>query len=157
MSATTMTRYGAAAAAAVAAPFAGSVPVLDPAAALETTAGVAIVHLTAWTLELAERLSRHALAHPVRLVPVREDGALTVIGPVLEPSARACLSCVEYRRLATAGGRVPWQSPRLALGGTGTPAMAEAVLLLAAALLEPAPGIAESGPVAGAGAGASGA
>ncbi|MEV6733003.1 TOMM precursor leader peptide-binding protein [Streptomyces sp. NPDC051364] len=118
---------------------AGAVPVLGPAAALKTTGGAAIVHLTSWTLELAERLSRHAMAHPVRLVPVREDGALTVIGPVLEPAARACLSCVEYRRLATAGGRVPWQSPRLALGGTGTPAMAEAALLLAAALLEPGP------------------
>lgn len=115
------------------------VPVLDPAAALKTTGGAAIVHLTSWTLELAERLSRHASARPVRLVPVREDGALTVIGPVLEPGARACLSCTEYRRLATAGGRVPWQSPRLALGGTGTPAMSDAALLLAAALLEPGP------------------
>ncbi|MFE5767956.1 TOMM precursor leader peptide-binding protein [Streptomyces sp. NPDC056485] len=150
MSTTTMTRYGTAADTVVVSPFAGAVPVLDPAAALQTTAGVAVVHLTAWTLELAERLSRHALAHPVRLVPVREDGALTVIGPVLEPSARACLSCVEYRRLATAGGRVPWQSPRLALGGTGTPAMAEAALLLAAALLEPAPAEG-SGPAAGSG------
>lgn len=137
MSGTTMTTHGTADGATVPAGAAGAVPVLDPAAALETTAGAAIVHLTSWTLELAERLSRHARSRPVRLVPVREDGALTVIGPVLEPSAPACLSCVEYRRLATAGGRVPWQSPRLALGGTGTPAMAEAALLLAAALLEP--------------------
>ncbi|MFF4104244.1 TOMM precursor leader peptide-binding protein [Streptomyces sp. NPDC001903] len=118
----------------------GSVPVLGPATALETTGGAAVVHLTSWTLELAERLSRHAMARPVRLVPVREDGALTVVGPVLEPGARACLACVEYQRLATAGGRVPWQSPRLALAGTGTPAMAEAALLLAAALLEGEPG-----------------
>ncbi|WP_328764845.1 TOMM precursor leader peptide-binding protein [Streptomyces sp. NBC_00272] len=113
-----------------------SVPVLDPDAALETTGGAAIVHFTSWTLELAERVSRHALDHPVRLVPVREDGALTVIGPVLAPAARACLSCTEYQRLATAGGRVPWQSTRLALAGTGTPALAEAALLLAADLLE---------------------
>ncbi|MET9886130.1 TOMM precursor leader peptide-binding protein [Streptomyces sp. NPDC006430] len=118
---------------------AGAVPVLDPAAALDTTGGAAIVHLTSWTLALAELLSRHALAHPVRLVPVREDGALTVIGPVLEPAAQACLSCTEYQRLATAGGRVPWQSPRLALGGTGTPPLAEAALLLAADLLEAGP------------------
>ncbi|MFB6809205.1 TOMM precursor leader peptide-binding protein [Streptomyces sp. NPDC056387] len=118
---------------------AGGVPVLDPAAALETTEGAAVVHFTSWTLELAERVSRHALARPVRLVPVREDGALTVVGPVLEPGARACLACTEYQRLATAGGRVPWQSPRLALGGTGTPALAEAALLLAAALLETEP------------------
>ncbi|MEV0415225.1 TOMM precursor leader peptide-binding protein [Streptomyces sp. NPDC050448] len=125
--------------AAVVATAAGDVPVLDPAAALDTTGGAAIVHFTSWTLELAERISRHALAHPVRLVPVREDGALTVVGPVLAPGVRACLSCTEYQRLATTGGRVPWQSPRLALGGTGTPALAEAALLLAADLLEAGP------------------
>ncbi|MFD5513692.1 TOMM precursor leader peptide-binding protein [Streptomyces sp. NPDC127051] len=154
MSAITKKRYGTAAEATVVATVAGSVPVLDPAAALRTTSGAAIVHLTSWTLELAERLSRHALTRPVRLVPVREDGALTVIGPVLEPAARVCLACVEYRRLATAGGRVPWQSPRLALGGTGTPAMAEAALLLAAALLEPGPA-AEAGAETGTEAGVS--
>ncbi|MFG3052440.1 TOMM precursor leader peptide-binding protein [Kitasatospora sp. NPDC048239] len=110
-------------------------PALTPARALATTAGTAVVHLTEWTLELAERLSRHALKHPVRFVPVREDGALTVVGPVLHPGAAACLHCTEYQRLATAGGRVPWHSPRLALGGTGTPALAEAVTLLATDLL----------------------
>ncbi|MFJ3235890.1 YcaO-like family protein [Streptomyces sp. NPDC086787] len=112
-----------------------SVSVLDPGAALATVEGAAVVWLTAWDLALAERLSRHALAHPVRFVPVCEDGALTVIGPVLHPGARACVGCAEYQRLATAGGRVPWQSPRLALGGTGTPPLAEAVLRLAADLL----------------------
>ncbi|MFE6503702.1 TOMM precursor leader peptide-binding protein [Kitasatospora sp. NPDC057738] len=109
-------------------------PVLTPVEALAATSGTAVVHLTEWTLGLAARLSRHALAHPVRLVPVREDGALTVVGPVLAPGAPACLACVEYQRLATAGGRVPWQSPALALGGTGTPAFAEAVTALAAEL-----------------------
>ncbi|MEU0008242.1 YcaO-like family protein [Streptomyces sp. NPDC006314] len=116
-------------------PYILPVPVLDPAAALATGRGDAVVRLTAWDLGLAERLSRHALAHPVRFVPVREDGALTVIGPVLHPGARACVACAEYQRLATAGGRVPWQSPRLALGGTGTPPLAEAALRLAADLL----------------------
>jgi ribosomal protein S12 methylthiotransferase accessory factor len=116
-----------------------ALPVLDAETALATAEGVAVVHLTSWSLELAEALSRHALAHPVRLVPVREDGALTLIGPVLGPGARACLSCAEYQRLATAGGRVPWRSPGLALGGTGTPALAEGALLLAAGLLETEP------------------
>ncbi|MEU9989608.1 TOMM precursor leader peptide-binding protein [Streptomyces sp. NPDC048045] len=110
-------------------------PVLDPVAALATVEGTAVVRLTSWDLALAERLGRHALTHPVRFVPVREDGALTVIGPVLHPGARACVGCTEYQRLATAGGRVPWQSPRLALGGTGTPPLAEAALRLAADLL----------------------
>ncbi|MDX2591945.1 TOMM precursor leader peptide-binding protein [Streptomyces sp. WI03-4A] len=131
-----------------AAPYAPSVPVLDPAAALATVGGTAVVQLTAWDLGLAERLSRHALAHPVRFVPVREDGALTVIGPVLHPEARACVVCAEYQRLATAGGRVPWQSPRLALGGTGTPPLAEAALRLAADLLAADPPASEP-PVAG--------
>ncbi|MFI1762265.1 TOMM precursor leader peptide-binding protein [Streptomyces sp. NPDC020800] len=114
-------------------------PVLDPVAALATVEGTAVVRLTSWDLALAERLSRHALTHPVRFVPVREDGALTVIGPVLHPGARACVGCTEYQRLATAGGRVPWQSPRLALGGTGTPPLAEAALRLAADLLTTTP------------------
>ncbi|MFJ2729018.1 YcaO-like family protein [Streptomyces collinus] len=131
-----------------AAPYAPSVPVLDPAAALATVGGTAVVQLTAWDLGLAERLSRHALAHPVRFVPVREDGALTVIGPVLHPEARACVVCAEYQRLATAGGRVPWQSPRLALGGTGTPPLVEAALRLAADLLTADPPASEP-PVAG--------
>ncbi|MFF7994533.1 TOMM precursor leader peptide-binding protein [Kitasatospora xanthocidica] len=109
-------------------------PVLTPAQALATTRGTAVVHLTEWTLGLAARLSRHALDHPVRLVPVREDGALTLVGPVLHPGAPACLGCTEYQRLATAGGRVPWQSPALALAGTGTPAFGEAVAALAAEL-----------------------
>ncbi|MFH9659635.1 TOMM precursor leader peptide-binding protein [Streptomyces sp. NPDC017248] len=115
------------------------VPVLDPAAALATVRGSAVVRLTEWDLALAERLSRHALAHPVRFVPVREDGALTVIGPVLHPGARACVACAEHQRLATAGGRVPWHSPRLSLGGTGTPPLAEAALRLAADLLAAGP------------------
>ncbi|MGW3077220.1 TOMM precursor leader peptide-binding protein [Kitasatospora sp. NPDC001132] len=121
-------------------------PVLDPDQALALTSGTAVVHLTSWTLGLAERLSRHALAHPVRLVPVREDGALTVIGPVLHRGSPACLSCTEYQRLATAGGRVPWQSPVLALAGTGTPAFSEAVVALAADLAEAAAGPGGDGP-----------
>ncbi|RKE17123.1 TOMM precursor leader peptide-binding protein [Streptomyces sp. TLI_171] len=109
-------------------------PVLDAAQALAATGGTAVVRLSSWTLELAERLSRHALAHPVRWVPVREDGALTLIGPVLGPGAAACLRCAEQQRLATAGGRVPWPSPALALGGTGTPAFGGAVAALADSL-----------------------
>ncbi|MFB6887972.1 TOMM precursor leader peptide-binding protein [Kitasatospora sp. NPDC056327] len=125
-------------------------PVLGPEQALATTAGTAVVHLTDWSLGLAEQLGRHALAHPVRLVPVREDGALTVVGPVLHPGAPACLSCTEFQRLATAGGRVPWQSPTLALAGTGTPAFSEAVLALAADLAAEATEAAEAPEAAGA-------
>ncbi|MFH8804535.1 TOMM precursor leader peptide-binding protein [Streptomyces sp. NPDC017936] len=114
------------------------VPVLDAGAALAATAGPAVVLLPRWTLELAERLSRHALAHPVRLVPVRFDGALAVVGPVLRPGAAACLSCAEYQRLATTGGRVPWHSPALALAGTPSAALGGATGALALELLEAA-------------------
>ncbi|MER7763464.1 TOMM precursor leader peptide-binding protein [Streptomyces sp. NPDC097619] len=114
-------------------------PVLTPDEALAATSGAAVVRLDRWTLGLAERLSRHALAHPVRFVPVREDGAVTVVGPVLEPAAAACLACTEFQRLATAGGRVPWHSPNLTLAGTGTPALAPAVSLLAEGLLAEGP------------------
>ncbi len=108
--------------------------VFDTAAALRLTEGTAVVVLDAWTLEAAEELSRHALAHPVTLVPVRGDGALTVVGPVLRPGARGCLACGEYRRLATIGGRVPWHSPGLRLEGRPSPAFTDAVAVLAASL-----------------------
>ncbi|MFF5705325.1 TOMM precursor leader peptide-binding protein [Streptomyces sp. NPDC012794] len=115
--------------------------VLDARGALEATAGRAVVVLDDWSLETASELSRHALRHPVALVPVRGDGALTVVGPVLRPGAVGCLSCTEYRRLATIGGRVPWHSPGLRLGGRPSPALADAVAALAAGLLaEPVPG-----------------
>ncbi|MYW28864.1 hypothetical protein GT040_06150, partial [Streptomyces sp. SID2119] len=110
--------------------------VLDAAGALRLTEGSAVVILDAWTLGTAEELSRHALAHPVTLVPVRGDGALTVAGPVLRPGARGCLACGEYRRLATIGGRVPWHSPGLRLEGRPSPAFTDAVGVLAASLLD---------------------
>ncbi|MFJ5228278.1 TOMM precursor leader peptide-binding protein [Kitasatospora sp. NPDC088391] len=110
-------------------------PVLDVEQALASSEGAAVVRLPAWTLETAERLSRAASGRAVRWVPVREDGALTVVGPVLGTGSRACLVCVERQRLATAGGRVPWPSGTLALGGAGTPAFSAAVAALAAALL----------------------
>ncbi|MFF7636373.1 TOMM precursor leader peptide-binding protein [Kitasatospora sp. NPDC008050] len=112
-----------------------TLPVLTGAAALAATAGPAVVLLEEWSLGLAEELSRHALDHPVAYVPVRRDGALTVIGPVLRPGSAACLCCTEYQRLATTGGRVPWQSPKLELAGPAAPALDEATMALATDLL----------------------
>ncbi|MEU5806020.1 TOMM precursor leader peptide-binding protein [Streptomyces sp. NPDC047718] len=115
-------------------------PVLDAGAALALPSGRAAVLLPRWTPRLAEELSRHALGHPVALVPVRLDGALAVVGPVLRPGAAACLSCAEYQRLATAGGRVPWRSPGLELAGVLSPALADCVGVLAQDLLDGADG-----------------
>ncbi|MFH7597935.1 TOMM precursor leader peptide-binding protein [Streptomyces racemochromogenes] len=117
--------------------------VLDAAGALRSTSGRSVVVLDDWDLATAAALSRHALRHPVELVPVRGDGALTVVGPVLRPGAEGCLRCTEYRRLATAGGRVPWHSGGLRLAGRPSPALVDAVAALAAELLAeplPAPG-----------------
>ncbi|MFD9355081.1 TOMM precursor leader peptide-binding protein [Streptomyces sp. NPDC060031] len=116
------------------------VPVLDAGSATAAEAGPAVVLLPRWTPGLAEELSRHALGHPVALVPVRFDGALAVVGPVLRPGAAACLCCAEYQRLATAGGRVPWQSPKLALAGVPSPALEESIGALVLDLLEPRDG-----------------
>ncbi|AUG81080.1 Putative thiopeptide-lantipeptide biosynthesis protein [Kitasatospora sp. MMS16-BH015] len=110
-------------------------PLLDAQEALAATAGPALVLLESWSLGLAEELSRHALTHPVRQVVIRCDGALAVIGPVLHPGAGACLSCVEYQRLATLGGRVPWQSRSLEFSGLLTPALTAAAEALATDLL----------------------
>ncbi|MGO4456077.1 TOMM precursor leader peptide-binding protein [Streptomyces sp. M-16] len=123
-------------------------PPLDAGSALAATAGAAVVLLTRWTLGLAEELSRHALRHPVALAPVRFDGAVAVVGPVLRPGAAACLCCAEYQRLATAGGRVPWRSGELALAGVPSPALAEAAVALARELLDaPRDGAEEDGAV----------
>ncbi|MEU8774220.1 TOMM precursor leader peptide-binding protein [Streptomyces sp. NPDC048606] len=114
--------------------------VLDLRTALTTVSGRAVVVLDDWTPADAAALSRHALDHPVTLVPVRHDGAVAVVGPVLRPGARACVSCTEYRRLATIGGRVPWHSPGMRLTGAPSPALADGVAALASALAaEPAP------------------
>ncbi|WP_424217136.1 TOMM precursor leader peptide-binding protein (plasmid) [Streptomyces sp. BI20] len=113
--------------------------VVDADAARVMRSGRALVVLPRWTLGLAEELSRHALAHPVEFVPVRFDGALAVVGPVLRPGAAACLCCVEYQRLATTGGRVPWTSPTLELAGVPAPALTEALEALARDLLAPPP------------------
>ncbi|WP_327418837.1 TOMM precursor leader peptide-binding protein [Streptomyces sp. NBC_01233] len=121
---------------AAAAALPGPVPVLDAEAALAATTGRAAVLLTRWTLGLAEELSRHALRRPVALVPVRFDGALAVVGPVLRPGGAACLVCTEYQRLATAGGRVPWLSPKLTLAGVPSPALTPAVEALVQELLD---------------------
>ncbi|MGW6817965.1 TOMM precursor leader peptide-binding protein [Streptomyces sp. NPDC055005] len=119
------------------APEALPVPVLDAASATAAVSGAAVVLLPRWTLGLAEELTRHALGHPVEFVPVRFDGALAVVGPVLRPGAAACLCCAEYQRLATAGGRVPWRSPTLELAGVPSPALSESLGALALELLEP--------------------
>ncbi|WP_260867663.1 TOMM precursor leader peptide-binding protein [Streptomyces sp. SAJ15] len=117
------------------------VPVLAADTALRTSRGRAVVLLTEWTPGVGEELSRHALDHPVAWVPVRLDGAVAVIGPALRPGAAACLACAEYQRLATAGGRVPWQSPGLALAGVPSPALAEAMGALAMDLLDHGEGV----------------
>ncbi|MFD9405885.1 TOMM precursor leader peptide-binding protein [Streptomyces sp. NPDC059989] len=111
-----------------------------PADSAAPDGAAAVVVLDDWSLDLAAAWSRHALSRPGVLVPVRSDGALTVVGPVLRPGAVGCLSCTEYRRLAAIGGRVPMDSPALRLAGRPSPALVDAVAALAAELLaEPAP------------------
>lgn len=102
-------------------------------------APAAVLVLDDWSLDLAAAWSRHALSRPGVLVPVRSDGALTVVGPVLRPGAVGCLACTEYRRLAAIGGRVPMDSPGLRLAGRPAPALVDAVAALAAGLLAQAP------------------
>lgn len=112
-------------------------PVIDAHAALLSGAPrTAVVLMEEWTLGLAREVSRYAAARDVRWVPVRVDGGLVVAGPVLGAGAGACLACTEYQRLATAGGRVPYRSGELVLGGVIPPAFTEAVGALAAGLLE---------------------
>ncbi|WP_326554970.1 TOMM precursor leader peptide-binding protein [Micromonospora sp. NBC_01813] len=105
-------------------------PVLDPATALEpaVTPGPdgdrrAVVLLDDWTPALAARLSDRAWETASTWVPVRLDGGLVLVGPVLRPRAGTCLACAEQARLRVFGPGVPGRDPQLRLGGTIPPSL----------------------------------
>jgi ribosomal protein S12 methylthiotransferase accessory factor len=107
-------------------------PVWDAGTALASPARPGVVLLTDWTVGVAEALSRHAWAGPGRLVPVRFDGGLVLVGPTLGPGARCCLACAETSRLHQVGPGLPGRTADLRLGGPmvaiGLPALGAVVL-----------------------------
>ena len=114
--------------------------VLDAAQALAAEAGPAVVVLDDWTPAQARTLARHARRHNVVHVPVRFDGALTLVGPVQYPGAAGCLYCAETQRLTTLGSRTLLrrplsQNPDLRFAGLPSPALVDGIAALAGALL----------------------
>jgi ribosomal protein S12 methylthiotransferase accessory factor len=72
--------------------------------------------LTGYTLEDLTSIDGPAL-------PVRYDGGLVLLGPVLGDGPGVCLSCAEHTRLATLGPSVPRGNSHMRLGGLATPAI----------------------------------
>jgi ribosomal protein S12 methylthiotransferase accessory factor len=107
-----------------------TLPVRDLDAALAAPAGPSVVLLTDWTPASAEALTRHASTGPGWLVPVRFDGGLALVGPMIGPDASCCLACAEENRLATLGLSA---AAGLRLGG---PATTMPAALLAAVVLD---------------------
>jgi len=56
-------------------------------------------------------------------LPVRYDGGLVLLGPVLGDGPGVCLSCAEHTRLATLGPQTPRGNSRMRLGGLAAPAI----------------------------------
>lgn len=99
----------------------------------------AVVVLQNWTRAQAEELSRAAYAGDRPVLPVRLDGGLVLIGPLLHRTAPVCLGCAEGARLSVFGPTVPQRTPGLALGGLLPPTLlAPLAALLAGALADPA-------------------
>ncbi|AXX31172.1 TOMM precursor leader peptide-binding protein [Actinosynnema pretiosum subsp. pretiosum] len=78
---------------------------------------VEVVELTGYALGELERLG---VDGPV--LPVRFDGALVLVGPVLDGSG-VCLRCAEDARLAALGAVVPRADPAMRVGGLVVPAL----------------------------------
>lgn len=116
------------------------VPVRDAATACDIDAGATtVVLLDDWTPALAARLSDQAWRHAATVVPVRLDGGLVLVGPVLRPTASVCLACAEAARLRVFGPGVPRRDPGLRLGGTVPPSLLPVVAgTVADALTDPA-------------------
>lgn len=114
-----------------------SVPVVVPETPIPTERlpGPRVVLLAEWTQATAAELSRAAWRGPDPQLPVRLDGGLVLIGPVLRAGATACLTCAEQERLRVLGHRVPSRSPQLRLGGVLPPPVRDTVAGVLADLL----------------------
>jgi ribosomal protein S12 methylthiotransferase accessory factor len=63
--------------------------------------------LISWTPAEVDELSREAWQSDQPCVPVRYDGGLVLVGPLLRRGAPVCLTCAEDARLAVLGDPVP--------------------------------------------------
>jgi ribosomal protein S12 methylthiotransferase accessory factor len=103
--------------------------------------GPAVVLMERWRQADANALAvaAHAGGHPV--LPIRWDGALTLIGPVTGPGFRGCVSCAERARIAALPPGGPGDGAQH-MGGACPPSAAALVATLAAELAtSPEPGL----------------
>lgn len=83
--------------------------------------GVAVVALPSWTPAQVAELGAAAATAGAVAIPLRHDGALTLVGPVVGPGLPGCLACAEDARLRTLGA-LPGERARLTFGGAPVPA-----------------------------------
>ncbi|MEU7820689.1 TOMM precursor leader peptide-binding protein [Catellatospora sp. NPDC049133] len=116
-----------------------SSPVMAAGPGTDAAQRPAVVVLQDWTRAQAEQLSQAAYAGERPVLPVRLDGGLVLIGPLLHRAAPVCLGCAEGARLSVFGPTVPQRTPGLAFGGLLPPTLlAPLAALLAGALADPA-------------------
>ncbi|RKT54743.1 TOMM precursor leader peptide-binding protein [Saccharothrix australiensis] len=78
---------------------------------------------------------RHVGADGVAVLPVRHDGAVTLLGPVVGGGPGVCLSCAEDGRLAAQSAVVPRRDDGMRVGGVPSPAHGPLVDALTALVL----------------------
>ncbi|MBG0567026.1 TOMM precursor leader peptide-binding protein [Actinoplanes aureus] len=96
----------------------------------ERIGGVEVVALADWTAESLAELGRGAVAQRREILPVRQDGALTLVGPLVGAAA-GCVNCAEQARLRQLA--LPGDPAGTAFGGPLAPAFRPMVAALAAA------------------------
>ncbi|MCC8243328.1 TOMM precursor leader peptide-binding protein [Saccharothrix luteola] len=79
---------------------------------------MSVVSLTAYTIGDL----RHVGANGDAVLPIRYDGAMTLLGPVVGGGPGVCLGCAEDSRLAAQSTAVPRRDEGLRLGGVPSPA-----------------------------------
>ncbi|WP_084557660.1 TOMM precursor leader peptide-binding protein [Hamadaea tsunoensis] len=79
--------------------------------------------LDSWTRADTATISSITFATADKVVPVRLDGGLVLLGPTLHAAAPVCLGCAEHQRLEVFGPDVPQREAGLRFGGLIPPSV----------------------------------
>jgi len=93
----------------------------DPGASMPPRGAVAVLFLPTWTPAQVADLGLRAADAGAMAIPVRCDGASTLVGPVAGRGVIGCPGCAEDARLRIQGA-LPGEPAQLAFGGTLVPA-----------------------------------
>ncbi|MEU4424448.1 TOMM precursor leader peptide-binding protein [Actinoplanes sp. NPDC024001] len=103
-------------------------------AAGERTGRVEVVALADWTADSLAELGRRAITERREILPVRQDGALLLVGPLIGGAGAGCANCAERARLRQLA--LPGDPAATTFGGPLPPAFRPVVAALAAAAVD---------------------